>query len=70
MEFKLTTYPGQKENIQIGDLVILGSFSNSKPGMVVKIVNEKSAEAEALIKIDRNFCWRLLSSVRKLEEFS
>lgn len=66
----MITYPGQKENIQIGDLVILGSFSNSKPGMVIKIVNEKSVEAEALIKVDRNFCWRLVSSIRKLEEFS
>lgn len=66
----MITYPGQKENIQIGDLVILGSFSNSKPGIVIKIVNEKSVEAEALIKIDRNFCWRLVSSIRKLEEFS
>lgn len=66
----MITYPGRQEKIEPGDLVILGSFLNARPGIVVKIVNEKSSEAEALIKIDRNFCWRLLSSIRKLEELS
>ena len=63
----MITYPGKQEKIEPGDLVILGSFSNAKPGMVVQIVNEKSTEPEALVKVDRNFFWRLLASLRKLD---
>ena len=63
----MISYPGRQEKIVPGDLVILGSFSNAKPGMVVQIVNEKSTEPEALVKIDRNFCWHLLTSLRKLD---
>jgi hypothetical protein len=67
LEQKLITYPGKQEKIEPGDLVILGSFSNARTGMVVQIVNEKSTEPEALVKVDRNFCWRLLASLRKLD---
>lgn len=63
----MITYPGKQEKIEPGDLVILGSFSNARTGMVVQIVNEKSTEPEALVKVDRNFCWQLLASLRKLD---
>ena len=63
----MITYPGRQEKIEPGDLVILGSSFNAKPGMVIQIVNEKSTEPEALVKVDRSFYWKLLASLRRLD---